>query len=144
MRALRSRLHGSSTGNVMGDINVTPMVDIMLVLLIVFIITAPVMHQAFKLNLPQQSADAIKEEPKDVTISVSAEGEYSVGQEIVAGEQLGERLAEFAQADPRTSLHIRADEQARYGDVARILGAARDAGLSRILFIPRPPVNKNR
>ena len=125
-------------GRVMGEINVTPMVDIMLVLLIVFIITAPVMHQAFRLNLPQENADAIRQEPAETNLFISAAGEVSIDDRVTPEEALAGEFARIREKDPETVIHLRADEKTPYGRIARALALTREAGLTRILFVTRP------
>lgn len=127
---------------VMGDINVTPMVDIMLVLLIVFIITAPVMHQAFRLSLPEETAEAITRTPKEVTVFISETGEFAIDDKALDKDGLRAALLAKAAEDPRTVIHLKADENARYAAIADALGAARDAGLTKIFFVTRPEKNE--
>ena len=134
----RRGLLPGTENRVMGDINVTPMVDIMLVLLIVFIITAPVMHQAFRLNLPQENADRIQKEAAELNFFISASGEISLDERALPEAELPAALASIHAKAPETAIHIRADEATPYGRVARALALAKEAGFSRILFVTRP------
>ncbi len=136
-----SRRRGFAAGtddSVMGEINVTPMVDIMLVLLIVFIITAPVLHEAFRLNLPRESAERIRSEPRELTLLVSELGEYSIDGAILAEEQVLERLVGLRGEGADAVVRIRADSRVRYGAVAHAMGLIRQAGIGKILFVTQP------
>lgn len=124
----------------MADINVTPLVDVMLVLLIVFMITMPVLTHSLSLNLPVADA-AAKQQPKsDVKpfdIAVNSSGQYSVGAEssqIVDLDAVKVRLKAIAAQDPETVVAISADSQAAYEHVAKVLEAAQEAGLRKVGF----------
>lgn len=126
-------------GEVMSDINVTPLVDIMLVLLIVFIITAPVIHQAFKLNLPKENAQKHELQNSDITIEISGAGAYSMNGKPVTEDGLLTELQGVERGnggDARINLH--ADESTQYTNIARVLALAQQAGLSKIAFVTSP------
>lgn len=126
-------------GEVMSDINVTPLVDIMLVLLIVFIITAPVIHQAFKLNLPKENAQKHELQNSDITIEISGAGAYSMNGKPVTEDDLLTKLQGVERGnggDARINLH--ADEATQYTNIARVLALAQQAGLSKIAFVTSP------
>lgn len=123
---------------VMNEINMTPLVDVMLVLLIVFIITAPVMHHAFQLNLPQESSQQQDIKPDTIQVAVHADGSYQLDEEKVSVEELAARLAVAAQLDPQPELHISADKDARYEFVVHVMGIAQQASLTKIGFVTNP------
>jgi biopolymer transport protein ExbD len=122
----------------MAEINTTPLVDVMLVLLIIFIITAPLLTHAVKVNLPQAASRAAPEEPETITVSVDGDGQVYWNTERIVYEQLFDRLAEAARGEPQPSLHLRIDRDVRYQRVAEIMAAARNAGLSKLSFVTDP------
>lgn len=127
--------------DVMGEINMVPFIDIMLVLLIVFIITVPVMQHAVNVQLPRAVAEQENAAPHTLRLSVDASGAYFLGGEAVSDAQLAEHLRAHAQHQPQPALHISGDRDVRYERVAQAMSAAQQAGLSRIGFVtdPREP-----
>lgn len=127
--------------NMMGEINMVPFIDIMLVLLIVFIITVPVMQHAVNVQLPRAVSEQEVVEPQTLRLSVDAGGVYTLGGEAVSDEQLAERLKTEAARQPQPALHISGDRDVRYERVAQAMSAAQQAGISRIGFVtdPREP-----
>jgi biopolymer transport protein ExbD len=126
----------------MNEINTTPMVDVMLVLLVIFIITAPLLTHAIRLDLPQAQAPSSPESPETVTVSIDAEGRLFWNDEAIAGEAaLRDRLAAASAGTTTPELHLRADQQTRYQRIAEVMSAAQQAGISRIGFVtdPRTP-----
>ncbi len=124
--------------DMMGEINMVPFIDIMLVLLIVFIITVPVMKHAVNVQLPRAVAEQEVVEPQTVRLAVAADGAYSLGGEVVSDEQLAERLKTEAAREPQPNLHISGDRDVRYERVAQAMSAAQQAGISRIGFVTDP------
>lgn len=125
----------------MSDINVTPLVDVMLVLLVIFIITAPLMTSQLALELPQAETPAAEQalEPESaVAIGIDAQGQVFWEGEAVNAEVLRERLQQAAKADPATELQLRADTAVPYGRVVQLIGMAQSVGLSRIGFVADP------
>ena len=125
----------------MSDINVTPLVDVMLVLLVIFIITAPLMTSQLALELPQAETPAAEQAPEPesaVAIGIDAQGQGFWEGEAVNAEVLRERLQQAAKADPDTELQLRADTAAPYGRVVQLIGMAQSVGLSRIGFVADP------
>ncbi|RXZ43077.1 ExbD/TolR family protein [Crenobacter cavernae] len=123
----------------MAEINTTPLVDVMLVLLVVFIITAPLLTNAVKVDLPQAAAAEYKEEPKAIRLAVQPDGSYFWNDEPVTRDALATRFAEAAKADPQVELHLRADKTARYEFVAEAMASAQQNGVSRIGFVTEAP-----
>ena len=123
---------------VMSEINMVPFIDVMLVLLIIFIITVPVMKHAVNVELPRATNEKEVIKPETVRLSVGADGSYFLGEEKIADEQLAPRLQAEAKKQPQPDLHIRGDKDVRYERVAQAMAAAQQAGLSKIGFITEP------
>ena len=121
--------------DVMSEINMTPLVDVMLVLLIIFIITVPVIQHAVKVELPRASSTRDKTPPDHLELSVDAEGRFFLGQQLLASDALEDRLREQAARDPQPQLYIRGDKKVPYAHVAQAMTAAQRAGLGRIGFV---------
>lgn len=122
----------------MNEINMVPLIDVMLVLLIVFMITAPLLTHAVKIDLPSASSSASNEKPDTVTLAVDGEGTYYWNDEEIGREMLDARLAEAAALDPQPDLHLRADRDTRYQELAAIMAGARAAGILKMGFITTP------
>jgi biopolymer transport protein ExbD len=126
------------TDEVMNEINMTPFVDVMLVLLIIFIITVPVMQHAVNIDLPRATNQPEAIKPETVRLSVDASGAYFWNAEPVSDEALQTRLVAAAAQVPQPELHIRGDKAVRYERVARAMAAAQRAGVHKIGFITEP------
>ena len=126
------------TDEVMNEINMTPFVDVMLVLLIIFIITVPVMQHAVNIDLPRATNQPENIKPETVRLSVDAGGAYFWNAEPVSDEALLTRLMAAAAQVPQPELHIRGDKAVRYERVARVMAAAQRAGVRKIGFITDP------
>jgi biopolymer transport protein ExbD len=123
---------------VMNEINMTPMVDIMLVLLIIFIITIPVMKHAVNVDLPRASNEVQNIKPETVRLSIDAQGQYFLNDTQVADDELVTQLKTAAAQQPQPDLHIRGDKAVRYERVAQAMSVAQQAGLRKIGFITEP------
>jgi len=122
------------------SINTTPLVDVMLVLLIIFLITIPVVTHTVPLQLPKERNLPTQTKPENVLISVNRDGEVYWGQEYIAdNEQLVARLKKVAVLVPQPEVHIRGDQEARYEGVGRVVFDAQRAGIAKIGFITEPP-----
>ena len=124
---------------VLGEINMIPFIDVMLVLLIIFIITVPVMKHAVNVELPRAASEKEQVKPEAVRLTVQVDGSYALGNEKIADDQLAARLEAEAKKQPQPELHIRGDRDVRYERVAQALAAAQQAGLKKIGFITGPP-----
>ncbi len=123
----------------MSEINMIPLIDVMLVLLIVFIITVPVMKHAVNIDLPRASNLKEVVKPETVRLSVDAEGQYFWNETRLADDNaLQGRLAAAASQAPQPDLHIRGDKAVRYERVAQAMAAAQQAGIKKIGFITEP------
>ena len=123
---------------VMNEINMTPLVDVMLVLLIIFIITVPVMKHAVPVDLPRASNEREVIKPETIRLSVTADGKYHWNETTISDEELEPRLQAEAQKDPQPDLHIRGDKAVRYERVAQAMSAAQRAGVRKIGFVTDP------
>ena len=123
---------------VMNEINMTPLVDVMLVLLIIFIITVPVMKHSVNVDLPQASSQREEVKPETLHLSVDASGAYYLNEAKVSEAALPGLLQAEAARQPQPDLHIRGDKAVRYEHVARAMAMAQQAGLRKIGFITEP------
>jgi biopolymer transport protein ExbD len=126
------------TDEVMNEINVTPMVDVMLVLLIIFIITVPVMKNAVKVDLPRASSQPLDAKPQTVRLSVDAQGDYFWNETRIDDKGLFTLLRAAALKTPQPELHISGDKAVRYERVALAMAQAQQAGIKKIGFITEP------
>lgn len=129
------RGHGSTP---MSDINMTPLVDVMLVLLIIFMVTAPLMTQAIGVDLPRTAADGSRQESVKVLLAIDRDGAMRWDGAAITYAELGLRLSASAARRPQPELHLQADRVTPYERIARVLGAARAAGLQRVGFVTLP------
>lgn len=123
----------------MADINVTPMVDVMLVLLVIFIITAPLLTHTIKLDLPKAQAAAAQEKPQTISLSFDAQGVLYWNQEKIDMAALDDRLEQAGRSQPQPELQLRADKSTRYETIAQVMSAAQNHGLAKIGFVTEPP-----
>lgn len=130
---------GTSPSQPMAEINVTPLVDVMLVLLVIFMITAPLLSYAIKLDLPDARAPAANAAADAIKLSIDGDGRMFWNDEPLDEGELASRLAAAARLAPQPELHLRADKRTRYERVAAVLSAAQEAGLARIGFVTEPP-----
>jgi len=122
----------------MAEINVVPLVDVMLVLLVIFIITAPLLTHSVKIDLPKASSTPNVTRPEHIEFGIRDNGDLYWSGEKVTAEQLASRFAAEAIKQPQPELHIRADRHAYYETVAQVMSAAAKAGLLRIGFVTDP------
>jgi biopolymer transport protein ExbD len=132
-------LDGPSNKQPMAEINTTPLVDVMLVLLVIFIITAPLFTHAIKLELPTAQAPAAPEKPETITLSIDQAGKLFWNDEALITEtELQQRLSQAALKSPQPDLQLRADKETKYQRLAEIMSAAQQAGISKIGFVTDP------
>ena len=126
-------------GAVMSDINVTPLVDVMLVLLIIFIITIPVIVAQVHLDLPKATNLPTQTKPENITISVDKDGDvYWNTKKLASKEDLKTELRGIARIEPQPEVHIRGDANVRYMYVGQVLVAAQQIGIRKVAFITEP------
>ena len=126
----------------MADINVTPMVDVMLVLLVIFIITAPLFTHAIKLDLPSAQSQPAPEKPETITLAINAEGKLFWNNNPVGMDQLAGRFATESQKKPLPELQLRADKSTRYEVIAQVMAAAQSNGMTKLGFVTDPKDRK--
>ena len=131
---------GSDEDQEIAAINTTPLVDVMLVLLIIFLITIPVVVQTVPVQLPKEENLPTQTKPENIILSVSREGDiYWNMQEMPDMEKLVARLKEVAVQKPQPEIHIRGDQDGRYESVGKVVFACQRAGIQKIAFITEPP-----
>jgi biopolymer transport protein ExbD len=123
---------------VMNEINMTPLVDVMLVLLIIFIITVPVMKHAVNVDLPRASSEREQTTPETVLFAIAADGGYYWNDRPIADADVPALLATEAAKTPQPEFHIRGDRAVRYERVAQAMAMAREAGMRKIGFVTEP------
>jgi biopolymer transport protein TolR len=132
------RLERTTGPQPMSEINMTPLIDVMLVLLVIFMITAPLMTSSLKLDLPNTDAAQPSSAPAFVSIALLPAGELFLGDEKIERAALVERLSAAARGNPELEVQLRADEAVAYGRVAELIGLLQKVGLNRIAFVAEP------
>ena len=133
------RLERTARPAPMSDINMTPLIDVMLVLLVIFIITAPLMTSSLKLDLPKTDSATPTSAPSFIALAINADGKLFFGDEALTRDALATRVAAAAKANPQLEVQLRADQKVPYGQVAELLALIQKAGLSRIGFVTEAP-----
>ncbi len=125
----------------MAEINMTPLIDVMLVLLVIFIITAPLFTHAIRLDLPKVAADAVQQTPQTVTLSIDGAGKVYWNAQPVSLDELRKRFTDAGKQPEaqQPELQLRAARETRYDVIAQVMGAAQQAGLARLGFVTEPP-----
>ena len=121
------------------EINTTPLVDVMLVLLIIFIMTIPVMNHAVKLDLPRAASQPDDVKPETINLAIDADGKVFWNNEQLDESQLATRIADAAKVTPQPELHLRADRTTPYEKVAQVMSAAQSGGLTKMGFVTEVP-----
>ena len=132
------RLERTQANAPISEINVTPLVDVMLVLVVILIITAPLLASSIRLDLPKAEGTQPGDAPRFVTLVVDKAGKVFLNDKPLAGAQLAQELAATAKQNPETEIQLRADQGVPYGKVVEIMGLAHRAGLTRIGFVAEP------
>ncbi|MFT0851208.1 biopolymer transporter ExbD [Achromobacter sp. F4_2707] len=127
-----------SSSNAVSEINMVPLIDVMLVLLVIFIITAPLLSHSIKINVPQASSEPVQQDPKVVDFAVDADGQLFWNEQPVSMEQIPALMAAEAALDPQPEIRLRADLDTRYEVLAQVMSMARQSGLKRLGFVTRP------
>ena len=122
----------------MSEINTTPLVDVMLVLLVIFIITAPLLTHAVKINLPQATSQPIEDKPEIISIAINDLGQLYWNDVLLVEGELKQKLTQVAEQEPQPELHIRADKGTRYQVLAKVMADAQNAGVTKLGFVSEP------
>ena len=132
---------GSSGGgnDSIAAINVTPLVDVMLVLLVIFMVTAPIIQQGVSVDLPKVAGGSLSSQEAPLVVSIDRAGRVSLDNEVVSAGDLAVRLRAAAAKQANQQVYVRADQAVPYGQVMRTMGALRDAGLARVGLVTEPP-----
>jgi biopolymer transport protein ExbD len=129
---------GDEDDGMMSEINMTPLVDVMLVLLIIFLVTIPAMHHAVKIDLPHASSQPQDEKPAHVDVAIEADGTILWNDQKIDDAALDARIAQASKETPQPELRLRADRKVPYERVADVMSAAQAGGLSKIGFVTQP------
>lgn len=133
------RLERTAAPAPMSEINMTPLIDVMLVLLVIFMITAPLMASSLRLDLPEAAGAHPGDAPAFLAVAIDAQGRLFLSEEPIEAQALEARLSEAAKARPETEIQLRADRTVPYGRVAELIGRIQTAGLHRIAFVAQAP-----
>jgi biopolymer transport protein ExbD len=128
----------NDVGRPMAEINMIPLIDVMLVLLIIFIVTAPLLTHSIRINLPKASTQVNVEKPETVTLSIDANGTLFWDNAQIDDSKLAANLAAAAHRNPQPELHLRAEKTTQYQRLAEVMSAAQNAGVVKIGFITEP------
>ena len=129
---------GGENNGMISEINVTPFVDVMLVLLIIFMITAPMMNQGIQVELPKATADQLPTDDKALILSISEAGQYYMAEEVYPLGELQLKLQAIATANPDKEVFIRADALVPYEKVAQLMAACTQAGITKLGMVTEP------
>jgi biopolymer transport protein TolR len=126
------------------QINVTPLVDVMLVLLVIFMVTAPIIQQGVSVDLPKVAAGPLAGSEEQLVVNVGKAGQVHLNDTPMTSDQLTEKLRAIAVARPDRQIYVRADQAVPYGQVMRVMAAVRDAGLAKVGLVTEPPPERRR
>jgi len=136
---------GEESYTPLAEINVTPMVDVMLVLLVIFMVAAPLLTVGVPINLPKSSAAQVTEPQQPLIVSINKAGETFIGDDKVLGDDLKKQLGELATQDPTRIVYVRGDREIEYGTLMDLLGEVNSAGFAKVSLLaeaagtPKPP-----
>ena len=134
---------GGGTDSI-SQINVTPLVDVMLVLLIIFMVTAPILQQGVQVDLPKVAAGPLAGAEEQLVVNVGKSGQVFLNDTAMTLDQLTAKLHAIALARPDRQLYVRADQSVPYGQVMRVMGAVHDAGLAKVGLVTEPPPDRRK
>lgn len=129
------RLERAQLPQPMSEINMTPLIDVMLVLLVIFMITAPLMSSSLRLDLPRADAATPSDAPAFIAVAITPDGRLHLADEALADADFDARIADAGRRQPAPEVQLRADRSVPYGRVAELIGRLQRAGLDRIAFV---------
>ena len=129
---------GRGRRGLVADINVTPLVDVMLVLLIIFMVTAPMMTQGLEVNLPQTTTKSLRQQERPLMVSITGKGEVYLGKIKVDLSLLNQQLSKLSEEKKKEPIYLRADQQVPYGMVVKTMAAIKRAGFDKLGMVTRP------
>ncbi len=129
------RLERPDTARPMSDINMTPLIDVMLVLLVIFMITAPLMTASLRLDLPKSEAATPSDAPSVIAVAITPDGQLHIDDQALDTKAFQQRIADLGRANPQLEVQLRADRSVPYGQVAELIGWVQAAGMNRIAFV---------
>jgi biopolymer transport protein TolR len=132
-------VRGNGGRGLVSDINVTPLVDVMLVLLIIFMVTAPMMTQGLNVDLPETTAKALRQENEPIVVSIDKNGKISLGKTEVAQKILLQQLSAYDAEKKKTPIFLQADKNVAYGIVASVMADIKTAGFDKLGMVTQPP-----
>src|SRR4029079_10428684 len=127
------------SGTTISQINVTPLVDVMLVLLVIFMVTAPIIQQGVQVNLPQAKAGPVAGDEDPMIVTIGKNGRLFLNDNAISTQELAERLRAIKKLKPDKEVYLRADQDVRYGVVMTTIAAIKQAGIERLGMVTRPP-----
>lgn len=131
-------------GGAISNINVTPLVDVMLVLLVIFMVTAPILQQGVNINLPKVRAAALTGEEQQLVVAVSRNGQVYLNDTPTSVGELGPKLQAILKLRPDRQVYLRADQSVRYGEVMQVIATVKGAGVERLGMVTEPPSEDHR
>jgi biopolymer transport protein TolR len=129
----------SREGTTISQINVTPLVDVMLVLLVIFMVTAPIIQQGVQVNLPQTKASAIAGSEEPLIVTVAKDGKIYLNDNVIGLADLGAKLSAIKKLQADKQVYLRADQDVRYGTVMKTIAEIKQAGIEKLGMVSRPP-----
>ncbi|HXT53670.1 MAG TPA: protein TolR [Candidatus Eisenbacteria bacterium] len=129
----------SREGTTISQINVTPLVDVMLVLLVIFMVTAPIIQQGVQVNLPQTKASAIAGSEEPLIVTVAKDGKIYLNDNVIGLADLGTKLTAIRKLQADKQVYLRADQDVRYGTVMKTIAEIKQAGIEKLGMVSRPP-----
>jgi len=133
---------GGGSGAAISNINVTPLVDVMLVLLVIFMVTAPILQQGVDINLPRVKAAALTGEEQQLVVALNRSGQLYLNDTAISLPELGPKLQAILRLRPDRQVFLRADQSVRYGDVMRVIATVKGAGVERLGMVTEPPADE--
>jgi biopolymer transport protein TolR len=132
------------SGGAISNINVTPLVDVMLVLLVIFMVTAPILQQGVSINLPKVRAAALTGEEQQLVVAVNRKGQVYLNDTPMDIAELGPKLQAILKLRPDRQVYLRADQNVRYGEVMQVIATVKSAGVERLGMVTEPPSQDHR